>query len=68
MNDPADVLLADVDGNVGFDVPKHLSLGVSIGYNFSDSTYGWNGFMDGFTVYYLHFTDTMEEQLSVLNS
>ena len=26
-----------------------LSLGVSIGYNFTDSTYGWNGFMDGFT-------------------
>ena len=79
--DPAVVLQAEVNGKPEFDVPKHLSLGVSIGYNFTDSTYGWNGFMDGFTgliismlklyvpsianrvlVYYLHFTDTMEEQ------
>ena len=28
------------------------SLGVSIGYNQSDATYGWNGFMEGFTVYW----------------
>ena len=61
--DPAVVLQAEVNGKPEFDVPKHLrfvlylqgtiiykfSLGVSIGYNFTDSTYGWNGFMDGFT-------------------
>ena len=35
-------------------LPRCTDLGLSVGYNSSDMTYGWNGFMDGFAVYHLH--------------
>ena len=34
-------------------------LGVTVGYNSSDLTFGWNGYMEGFTVFYLHHTDSL---------
>ena len=36
-----------------------LRLGVTVGYNSSDLTFGWNGYMEGFTVFYLHHTDSL---------
>ena len=36
-------------------------LSIIIGFNQSDTTYGWNGKTSGFTLHYLHFTDIIEE-------
>ena len=30
-------------------VPEKISLGLSIGFNGSDTTFGWHGFHDGFS-------------------
>ena len=32
---------------------------MTVGYNSSDLTFGWNGYMEGFTVFYLHHTDSL---------
>ena len=32
-------------------------MSIIMGYNSSDTTYGWNGAMAGFTLHYSHFTD-----------
>ena len=29
---------------------------------FSDATYGWNGFMNGLTVYYLNINSTLQDE------
>ena len=42
--------------------PKKVTVSVSIGYNASDTSFGWNGYNDGFTVYYPHFTHIVEGQ------
>ena len=42
--------------------PKKVTVSVSIGYNATDTSFGWNGYNDGFTVYYPHFTHIVEGQ------
>ena len=37
-------------------------MSIIMGYNSSDTTYGWNGGMAGFTLHYSHFTDSIPEQ------
>lgn len=37
-------------------------LGFTIAYNKTDATYGWNGFMNGLTVYYLNINTTLQEE------
>jgi len=33
---------------------KLRTLGFTMGFNSSDTTYGWNGYMNGLTIYYMH--------------
>ena len=42
--------------------PKKITVSISLGYNSSDTSFGWNGYNDGFTVYYPHFTHLVEGQ------
>lgn len=37
-------------------------LGFTIAYNKTDATYGWNGFMNGLTVYYLNINTTLQDE------
>ena len=39
-----------------------ISLALSVGFNASDTTFGWHGFHDGFQIYYKHFTHVLEDQ------
>ena len=34
-----------------------------IGLNSSDFTYGWNGYINGLTLFYSHYTDTVQEEI-----
>ena len=34
-----------------------------IGLNSSDFTYGWNGYINGLTLFYSHYTDTVPEEI-----
>ena len=37
------------------------TLGLIVGYNKSDSTYGWNGYLGGMTLFYSHIFDDVVE-------
>ena len=48
------------------DESQFVTLGITVGYNKSDATYGWNGFEQGAELFYSHVTDeTVEETHSV---
>ena len=47
--------------NVDLSESELEKLSIIIGFNQSDTTYGWNGKTSGFTLHYLHFTDIIEE-------
>ena len=41
------------------------TLGLIVGYNKSDSTYGWNGYLGGMTLFYSHIFDDVVEGISL---
>ncbi|CAG5099439.1 Oidioi.mRNA.OKI2018_I69.XSR.g16526.t1.cds [Oikopleura dioica] len=47
-----------------FEMPKRVTLTLSMGYNFSDTSFGWNGYNEGFTIYYPHFSELIPSQHS----
>ncbi|CAG5110088.1 Oidioi.mRNA.OKI2018_I69.chr2.g4528.t1.cds [Oikopleura dioica] len=42
---------------------RKVSLSLSVVQNESDITYGWNGYVTGYGIYYMHFADNVEDQL-----
>ena len=42
--------------NGTIDLPKKVTMTMSMGYNLSDTSFGWNGYNEGFTIYYPHYT------------
>ena len=38
------------------------TLGFTVGYNRSDATYGWNGYMNGLTVFYLNPIEKYQQE------
>ena len=52
-------------------VPKDMkikmkSMKITVGYNKSDTTYGWNGFQNTFTLFYVH--KSLEKSFSTMSS
>ena len=45
---------------------KMKSMKLTVGYNKSDTTYGWNGFQNTFTVFYVH--DSLEQSFSPIGT
>ena len=41
----------------------YFRLGFTMSYNKSDSSTGWNAFLNGFTVYYPHYLDDVVEEV-----
>ena len=39
------------------------TLGLIVGYNKSDATYGWNGYLGGMTLFYSHIYDAVVEEI-----
>ena len=55
-----------LDMKLELDESQLVTLGIIIGYNKSDATYGWNGFEQSAELLYSHVTDeTVEETHSV---
>ena len=48
-------LVFDPSAYKGFTDTKKMSLSFSLVQNESDITYGWNGYVTGYGVYYMHF-------------
>ena len=39
------------------------TLGLIVGYNKTDATYGWNGYLGGMTLFYSHIYDAVVEEI-----
>ena len=50
-----------LDMKLELDESQLVTLGIIIGYNKSDATYGWNGFEQSAELFYSHVTDETVE-------
>ena len=59
-------LVKDMAFELGDDQLRTVA--ILIGLNATDFTYGWNGYINGLTLYYSHYTDTVPEEIHSLVS
>ena len=57
-------LVKDMAFELGDDQLRTVA--ILIGLNASDFTYGWNGYINGLTLFYSHYTDTVPEEIHSL--
>ena len=57
-------LVKDMAFELGDDQLRTVA--ILIGLNATDFTYGWNGYINGLTLFYSHYTDTVPEEIHSL--